>query len=325
MGKDARRSVKRARLISRGGSLDVLSRTVFLMAASAILAVPALAAAPEQATIAAANPRLASLNVEIWPEFDRPAALIILKGELSPKTPLPAPVSLRIPGAAGRPSAVAFAKAAGSELLNLSHEASTAGDFTTVRFSAPERFFHIEYYDPLAISGPMRNYTYTWRGDLAVDRLSVRLQEPAAATDISTLPELGRGTPGANGLMYRMADLGAREAGRELVVAVRYNKADSRPSAEILKLNAPAAQSPTPSQVAGASVSRLELALIIAGAVLALVGMVLAVWWLTSQRTKAAFAAQQPAGFCPQCGKALAASDRFCSQCGKPVKKRKRR
>jgi hypothetical protein len=28
------------------------------------------------------NPRLASMHMEIWPEYDRPAVLVILKGDL---------------------------------------------------------------------------------------------------------------------------------------------------------------------------------------------------------------------------------------------------
>ena len=41
---------------------------------------PALVHAQAAAT---ANPRLASLGIEIWPEYDRPAALVILRGTLA--------------------------------------------------------------------------------------------------------------------------------------------------------------------------------------------------------------------------------------------------
>jgi len=293
------------------------------MAVLAILALPAFAAVPAKDGAAPAKPRLARLLVEIWPEFDRPAALIILKGELTPDTPLPAAVSLRIPAAVGRPSAVAFASSAESELFNLPHEASSAGNDTTVRFSAPQRFFHVEYYDALAKDASMRTYTYVWRSDLAVDRLSVRLQEPAAASGLSVLPDLGPGATGPEGLTYRTAELGAHEAGKQQLVVIRYTKSDSRTSAEILGLNTPPAKAP---EAAGSTKSQPAWAPLVAAAVGLTVGLgLLALWSLWRRRKAAPVAPPSASSFCSKCGKALALGDRFCASCGAPVGKRKKR
>jgi hypothetical protein len=76
------------------------------------LLVAALALAPALAA-AQANPRFASLSVEIWPEYDRAGAvLVILKAELAPEVKLPAQLQLRLPASSGGPTAVAFASAA---------------------------------------------------------------------------------------------------------------------------------------------------------------------------------------------------------------------
>lgn len=286
------------------------------MVVLAILVLPAFAAAPPARDAAQANPRLASLRIDIWPEYDRQAVLIILKAELSPDTPLPAAVSLRIPAASGGPSAVAFASAAGSELFNMQHEVTSTGNYSTLRFTAPQRFFHVEYYDALATGSSVRTYTYVWPGDFAVDRLTVSLQEPAVASDVSVLPDLGAGTAGPDGLFYRTLDLGAYEAGKQLPIAIRYAKQDSRTSVEILKLNTPVA-SPAPA----APIERNPVwALLGAAAVGLTVG--LAALWLVLRRRKGASGVRTAiAGFCSQCGSALAPGNRYCSSCGAPVQK----
>src|SRR3972149_3129178 len=52
----------------------------------AIVLLPALAAAPAPKATA----RLQSLQIDIWPEYDRPAALVILRAELAQDVALPA-------------------------------------------------------------------------------------------------------------------------------------------------------------------------------------------------------------------------------------------
>ena len=63
--------------------------------------------------------------------------------------------------------------------------------------------------------------------------------EPAAASNLSVQPNLDAAAAGQDGLLYRTAELGALEAGRQLPVEIRYTKTDSRTSSEILKLAAP--------------------------------------------------------------------------------------
>lgn len=276
----------------------------------AVLVLPGLAAAQ-------ANPRLANLRVEIWPEYDRQAVLVIIKGELSPDTPLPAELSLRLPASAGGPSAVAFANAPGSELFNLQHNVTASGDYGTLRFATPQRFFHVEYYDALATSAPTRTYTYAWTGDFAVDRLNVTLQEPAAASDVSTLPDLGRPAAGGDGFHYRTLDLGPYETGKELFIAIRYTKQDSRTSAQILKLGTPAGKSPAPAGPAASYPAWLPITATLLG--LSLGAPVL--WWVWRRRKAGRQLKPLVAGFCPRCGKGLGPGDRYCSSCGAPVQK----
>jgi len=251
---------------------------------------------------AATNPPLSALQIEIWPEYDRPRALVILKGELSESTALPADLALRLPAASGGPSAVAYADASG-KLINLVYEPESKGGFVTVRIRPPQRYFHIEFYDTLASDQPQREYRYTWPGDLAVERLSVLVKEPAAASNLAVLPNLDITGQSPDGLNHRAAQLGAFKAGQQLPIEIRYTKNDPRPSTEIMGAAAPA-----PSAPPDAPAATWPLALV-AGGVVVLLGATAGLVWRRRHI--------KPSGpFCPKCGKATKAGDRFCASCG---------
>ncbi len=288
-----------------------------LMLVLAVMLLPVLAAGPSSGGAPKGNPRLASLQIEIWPEFDRPAALVLLKGELAADAALPAAVSLRIAASSGGPTAVAFSTGPSAGLFNLKYDRKDAGEFITLRFEVPERIFHVEFYEPLATRTPDRDYTYVWPGDLAVDRLSVIVQEPAAASGLSVQPNLGAAASGQNGLFYRSAELGALEAGKQLPIKVRYTKTDSRTSVEILKLKTP--DSP-PVPATGSGKGAFGWWIVILGVAPALlVGAGVAwLWW--RRRRKISGAQSGGAGFCSKCGAQSASGDRFCSKCGAPLK-----
>ncbi|MGB5079752.1 MAG: hypothetical protein WBO23_03295, partial [Burkholderiales bacterium] len=225
----------RRNAIEPGGLRALFASRILVLSLSAMLP-SAFGAEPTARDLAAGNPPLARLQVEIWPEYDRAsAALVILRGELAAEVPLPASVSLRIPAASGGPSAVAYSTAAGGNLLSLKYDRRDARGFIALKFHTPERFIQIEFYDPLAITGSDRSYSYVWTGELAAERLSVILQEPAAASDLSVQPVLDAAGLGQDGLRYRSAELGAFRAGKRLDVKVRYAKTDPRTSLEIVK------------------------------------------------------------------------------------------
>ena len=81
---------------TRTGNVLAIFALRILMLVLAFVLLPAFAASPSDNGAPKRSPRLASLQIEIWPEFDRPAALVILRGELAADVALPATVSLRI-------------------------------------------------------------------------------------------------------------------------------------------------------------------------------------------------------------------------------------
>ena len=288
-------------------AIATLNLAVMLMPAVAAVAAPPGGAAK-------GDTPLESMQIEIWPEYDRPAALVILRGELAGDVGLPAAVSLRIPASSGGPAAVAYATAKKGPLLNLKHDRSDAADFITLRFTVPARFFHLEFYDRLATGTGERTYKYLWPGDLSVSWLEVVVQEPAGASNISVKPALVESAAGSDGMRYRSAQLGPVKQGKPLPIEIRYTKTDPRTSAEILKLNAPAPIPQASTPPAKGDSSSLVLASSAAALVVAVSCAAYFFWRRRRPRAPAGFTAN--GRFCSQCGKQVAAGDRFCARCG---------
>jgi hypothetical protein len=282
-----------------------------------IMPLLALAAVSSGRIALPENPRLAKLQVEIWPEFDRPAALVFLRGELAPDTALPAAITLRIPVSSGGPAAVAFANLPDGELFNLQHEDKPGPEFISVRFEVPQRYFHVEFYDPIATNTPERRYTYTWPGDFESGVTSVRIQEPAQTKDMSVRPALEAGIAGADSLIYRKADFSELKAGKPLPIEIRYTKLDSRTSSEILGRNTPDTHPPA----ATGFIEGLPIWLVAVAAALVVFTMAgtIMVWW--RRRSRALAAPRIGTGFCARCGSGFGPDDSFCSKCGAAVRR----
>lgn len=304
-----------------------------LLAAGVILAAAASVASGTLLTVhGRESPRLASLEIAIWPEFDRQAmALVVLRGKLADDVPLPATFSMHLPTSSGGPSAVASADSETATLLNLDYELAAGEASLLMTITTPAPYFQIELYDPLSINTSNRSYTYVWPGDLAVDDLTLEVQEPAGATDLATEPELEDEMVGADQLAYRSDNVGSFESGKTLTIDVRYIKDDLRTSAEILGIAEAGGTGLRPAE----SDDGVPPVAIVAGVIAVLVALVGAVvYWRWRNRPvvapsgaapgarrgarDASGSAEQPTAqaFCTQCGDQLIPGHRFCPRCG---------
>jgi len=302
-----------------------------LAAACAALAVAGMAAgSPARAQTSTANPPLARLEIDIWPEFDRASSvLVIVRGEIAADAALPALVSVRIPASSGGPAAVAEAAMATEQLLELPYQRSDIQvDFMTISFNATNRFFHVEFYDPLGTETAERAYRYLWAGDFSAAKVVLQLQEPALASDVTVSPDLGAPAAQSDGLSYRQADLGALELGKALSVEVGYQRTDTRTSADILGLSGTAA--PPSSDESDWTTTRLLVLAALVAAAAGLAATALMLW-----RRQRALASSAPASrvqrrrqgksggggaACSKCSAELQRGARFCASCGHPVK-----
>jgi hypothetical protein len=291
-----------------------------------LLLALALGGLSSTAVAAQAAVSLATLQVSLWPEYDQPATLVILDGQLDPATALPASLALRVPARAGQPHAVAVL-GEGGQLLSAAYTTQPAGDDIIVLFQTQSLGFRVEYYDPaLTIENEARQYAFAWQTDYAIAAAAVRVQQPVGARDLAAEPALTPVGLGADGLSYYQADLGALPAGGTAALRLSYAKTGTALTADAMAAGAvpvPADPAgPVPQTVPPSADNRLPLVVGALALGLALAGA----GWVAYSRSRrvtqparaktAARRAAARAGFCTQCGQGLLAGDRFCRHCG---------
>lgn len=274
---------------------------------------------------------LASLEVDLWPEYDRPEMLVIYKVMLSPDVPLPADLTFRIPTRAGELNAVAERQVDG-QLYTVAHERMVQGDWAFVTMTATMPEVHLEYYDSaLEKRGNQRSFEFVWPGDYAVETLILQVQQPAGARDLELTPGLGEGVLAGDGLRYYTAEVGSLEAGEDFRMLVEYDKPSDALSVELQNLPVQPSQ-PLDVETAGRVSVREALPWVLGG--LGLLLLASGVWWYVQlgrekepeRRTRRRALRAEPAlegveadegaVYCHQCGKRAGEGDRFCRACG---------
>ena len=275
--------------------------------------------------------KLSSLEVDLWPEYDRPNLLVIYKAVVSPEVTLPVGLTFRIPVNA-EVNAIAVRQLDGNALLNAVYDRQASGEWAQVTFTASSPQVQIEYYDPgLQREGQQRRFEYHWPGDYAVDALVIQVQQPAGASEMRISPSLGSGLQGGDGFTYYTADVGSLTAGNTFKISLEYQKQDEGLSVENLEVRP---SSPVTSQTSGWLNWQQYLPWIVGVlGVLLIAGGGLWYWQSGRERAPAevrrrrrspplssaeADATPGPGGaiYCHQCGKRASPGDRFCRSCG---------
>jgi hypothetical protein len=280
---------------------------------------------------AQADFELKSLEVDLWPEYDRKAVLVIYRVVLPADVSLPVDLTFRIPAAAGEPSAVAVrqvSSAGQSGLFTIPHTRQVSSEWGLINMTATMPELQIEYYDPgLQMDGPDRQFEYRWPGDYAVETFSIQVQQPVGAADMQISPSAGAGKAGEDGLTYYNKPLGALPVGQTFSLSFRYQKADDSLSVSNFDVqpNAPIVAPETTVNFRTLlpwMLGLLGVALIVGGGI----------WYWQSGKSKSSGESRRgrrSAGpreesrpsdganvYCHQCGNRAAPGDRFCRTCG---------
>jgi len=296
---------------------------IFLMVLALVFPSPVIA----QGTVT-----FAAVEIDLWPEYDRPEMLVIYRIELSSNVALPVEINVRIPAAAGEPNAVAVRDLNGT-LLNAPYERSVQGDWALITLTATMPSVQLEYYDPqLTKEGLQRNFEFTWMGDYSTESLNVQLQQPVDSSQVVTSPAAGNVALSPDGLSYHTIELGAQAAGATVNVSVAYAKDTDTLSVEDFPVQPSA---PISESTSGRSSAKdlLPWGLGLLAVILVFGG----VWWfwrlgkekpVTRKRSRGRRPAKIqrfPSGdgedtdeaiYCHQCGKRARSGDRFCRACG---------
>ncbi len=267
--------------------------------------------------------RLANLKVQLWPEYDQRSMLVIYDFALPSDVKLPVSISIRFPQDANL-IAVASLGSNGS-LLNADYLGpSIDGDWQSITVQIQTATtYHLEYYEPLSISGQQRQYTYLWPGDYAVDDISLSVRIPADTTNITASPNL-QSTQESDGTPALAGDFGALASGQEFPLRLDYTK-----TTDTLSVSQPRLQ---PSQPLGSSTpGRVMLSnyipyilgvlgfLLVAGGAIYLWQSRRSVRLLGDRRRHPSAPLQDDASdavYCHQCGTRAQRGDRFCRVCG---------
>lgn len=285
--------------------------------------------APEQTTPIT----IQALEIDLWPEYDRPNVLVIYRVTLASSVKLPAELTLRLPAAAGQPSAVAEQTANG--LFNIQYDnAARDGNYQLVRFTTTLPQLQIEYYDPaLKKNGSSRTYGFTWPGDYPVTDMQVKVQQPRTASNMVLEPKTGTSGTASDNLVYFNVPIGNVKGGETFVLNLSYQKSDdSLTQSAAFEQVTPVVPAPT------GPTSQLNLNQILPW-LLGALGLLLigggVFWYMRSGTTKSpAPSRHRPRAsssadvksngdeiFCHQCGKKASSSDVFCRSCGTKVRR----
>lgn len=265
---------------------------------------------------------LSSVSVEIWPEYDQPAVLIIYHISLSSNTTLPAIINLRIPAGA-EVYAVAVADPV-KGLLNAPYDRSVQGSWATLKITASVLDVQVEYYDVLNKTGSARHIVYEWPGDYAVDGFTVALQQPVGAINLVTYPTLIHSSAEQDGFVYFESMTQSLPSGQTYTLTIDYQKATDALSITGLPVQpVQPLTAATPGRITVNGVLPWVLAGF--GAALIIVGVVggLYIWksgtrnLRVSMRNRSSTPEEDTSlVYCPKCGKRAQIGDVFCRTCG---------
>lgn len=277
--------------------------------------------------MAQSNAGLSSVEVSLFPEFNRPSMLVVFEIELDESNAVPKPMSFQIPKDAQL--LAIYNREANNSVIQLEGEFELIGDWKSVQFTTTTHKIRIEYYDPNLIKqGNQRSFEFKWLSIYPVDEISVSLRQPLGASDVITEPNLGEKVAGSEGLDYYTADFGGVPAGSVFFLSLSYTKNTGNvayPALEVepaLPINQEAAgRTPPPSSVV------LWLLMVVV-AVLIMVGLYY--WWFRVNVLDKRERLVQGVGitnpekqviFCHECGMRSKPGDTFCSNCGTELRK----
>ena len=278
--------------------------------------------------------QLASWDVEVWPEYDKPSVLVIYNATLDAGTAFPQ--TMRIPLPSGvTVTAVADADATGG-LFTVPWSSETTEQGETVVFDIEKPHFVVEFYADVLSPPPSRSFDLVLSAPYATAQGSLSLRQPARASDMQITPSLAQtGTDSLGNPLYSQ-QLGALVAGQEIPLSVAYTKADADPSVSATEEPVPAQAIPEPR-----TGTPDWLPLLVGGLVIVLVGALaiyLLLQWQQRHDAKSRQARRRedrergvppgrkspPLGeesawqnaYCPKCGRKYDAADKFCRSCG---------
>jgi hypothetical protein len=270
-----------------------------------------------------------SATINIWPEYDQPAVLIVYGLVLASNTQLPADLTIHIPSGA-QINAVAVLDSNNS-LVNAPYTSTVSGDWTSLKITTDSLQLQIEFYSPLDKNGPARHIDFKWYGDYAVNHFDVNFLRPFGAENVQLSTSPTEVSPGQDNLTnYRVQELNL-EAGSPFSLAIDYTRNTDDLSISSLPVQAASTPGPgTPGRVSMTGVLPWMLGAL--GVLLIGAGILGFVVWQRGGKEPTKRGRHRTvsgnidvnddnAVYCHQCGKRAQSGDVFCRTCGTRLRK----
>jgi hypothetical protein len=253
-------------------------RALSSIACLMVLLLPLVSAAAEPEATA-----LDSLVVEIWPDYDKAAVLVLLTGTLPANSPLPARVTLPLPATA-QVNAVARIDPRDGVMRDDILSSPSIGELTLI---TPDPAFRVEYYQPYAVTDKQRTFDFTWQAGLSVASFRVKVQRPAAATSFRTVPTTTDIVRNANEINYHTFAARSVPAGTPFKLHVGYEMDLPRLTVQIQPPPSPVpAQSrPSARALSDRPGTHWPLLAILAGSLLVVLALI---WMVVTRRSSVA-------------------------------------
>jgi hypothetical protein len=260
-----------------------------------------------------------SLDIEIWPDYDKPSVLVLLTGTLPGDTRLPATITLPLPKAA-RLNAVARINSKDGNMKDDIFSSTDPPD--TLTFITPDLRFRVEYYLPYTANQNQRSFDYTWLAAVSVNNFQLRVQRPTSASTLNTEPATANVVRRVDGFDYHTFPGRAVSAGQPFSLHVNYKMTTDQLSAASLLPPITSKQTTAlPDASSTGSGINWALAAVVAGGLIIFATLI---WQIASRRSSPHI--RKPvdlqvkkrlrAKFCGNCGEPIDIGDRFCRGCG---------
>ncbi len=269
---------------------------------------------------------LSLLSVDIWPEYDQPAVLMIYRLTLASDTKLPASLALHIP-ANSQINAVAIIDPS-QGLINTPYEKTIQGQLSVLNITTNSLQVQVEYYEPLVKDGINRHIQFEWSGDYAVEKLDANFLKPSGADNVSSSIAPTNTGPGQDGLTNYQFQKANLAAGQSFNLKIDYQKQTDDLSISSLPVLAASTPGPeTPGRISMTGILPWVLAGI--GLLLIVAGVAGFILWQRSSQGSLAGKKYKPQRkqselepiYCHQCGKRAQPGDIFCRTCGTRLKR----
>ena len=260
-----------------------------------------------------------SLDIEIWPDYDRASILVLLTGTLPGDTQFPASVTLPLPEGAQLNAVARIDSKDGDMKDDIFSSTDSPGTLTLI---TPDFRFRVEYYLPYTVDNNQRSFDYTWLAAISVNYLQLRVQRPTSAISLNTVPAAANVVKDGAGFDYYIFPARAVPAGQPFTLHVDYKMTTAQLSATSLSRQNTGIQTPatTPTPSTGSTIN-WALAAVVAGGLIIIVALI---WQITSRRrtsnmskpVASRVAKNSQEKFCDHCGAPTGEGDIFCSSCG---------